>query len=235
MLAISLLWPIWQSARNGLSDLYARPAIDFLETKRFEEYAISRSDWQAIEINVQYANDLMPGNPQYLEALGHLHRLSLSLFANDLTNEELEAHAGTSRTYYRAAVANRPTWPYYWGNLALEDYRRGRYSTEGFSRALANTARFGPWKNDAQRLVLDLGGDTWEFLSGEAQRQYVLNLERSLHRQPENTLQIVNEFNLWPDLCRVADNLLDVDVPYLQSICSEDRFIETRESPHTVK
>ena len=32
-LALLLMWAVWIAARNGLSDLYARPAIDYLEEK----------------------------------------------------------------------------------------------------------------------------------------------------------------------------------------------------------
>ena len=62
----------------------------------------------------------MPGNPQYLEALGWLHQLKLTLFADELSIEEMDAHANAARDYFYKAVESRPTWPYYWGNLSLE-------------------------------------------------------------------------------------------------------------------
>jgi len=74
-LALLLVWAAWIAARNGLSDLYARPAIDYLEEKRLDAYAVSPADWQAIENSVAQANKMMPRNPQYLEALGLLHQL----------------------------------------------------------------------------------------------------------------------------------------------------------------
>ncbi len=225
-LALLLVWPAWIAARNGLSDLYARPAIDYLEEKRFAAYTISEPEWQAIENNVTQADQLMPGNPQYLEALGSLHQLKLSLFADELGIEEMDAHANATKDYFEKAVESRPTWPYYWGNLALEHYRRGNYASDEYSRALANASRFGPWKNDTHRLVMDLGGETWEFLSPRAKREFILNVERGLHRQPEITVRIVRDYGAWPKLCEASSALPEITLPHLQTVCAQERFAE---------
>ncbi len=83
-LAMLLLWPTWTAARNGLSDLYARPAIDYLEQKRFGAYSVSEAEWLAIENSVMHANKLMKDNPRYLATLGWLHQLKLALFAKGI-------------------------------------------------------------------------------------------------------------------------------------------------------
>ena len=225
-LALLLVWAAWIAARNGLSDLYARPAIDYLEEKRFDAYAVSAAEWQAIESSVAQANEMMPRNPQYLEALGRLHQLKLTLFADELSIEEMDAHANAARDYFHKAVESRPTWPYYWGNLALEDYRRGNYAADTYSLALANASRFGPWKNDTQRLVIDLGSETWEFLSPHAKREFILNVERALHRQPQNTLRIVRDYGAWPKICEASTGVSDLTLPHLQTLCAQERFAE---------
>ena len=225
-LALLLVWAVWVAARNGLSDLYARPAIDYLEEKRFDAYTVSEAEWQAIENSVAQANRMMPRNPQYLEALGWLHQLKLTLFANELSIEEMDAHANAARDYFQEAVESRPTWPYYWGNLALEDYRRGNYAADAYSLALANASRFGPWKNDTQRLVMDLGSETWDFLSPGAKREFILNVERALQRQPENTVRIVGDYDAWPKLCVASSGVSDVTLPHLQALCAQEPFAE---------
>lgn len=226
-LALLLVWPAWQAARNGLSGLHARPAIDYLEEKRFDAYNVSEAQWQAIEASVVQANKLMPGNPQYLEALGWLHQLKLTLFADDLSIEAMDAHASAAEHYFQQAIENRPTWPYYWGNLALEHYRRGHFAADEYNLALANAARFGPWKNDTQRLIMDLGSETWAFLSPDAKREFFLNIERGLHRQPQNTLRIVSEYEAWPTLCDASNTLLYITLPHLQALCAQERFAES--------
>ncbi len=225
-LALLLVLAAWTAARNGLSDLYARPAIDYLEEKRFDAYTVSAAEWRAIENSVAEANRMMPRNPQYLEALGWLQQLKLTLFADELSIEEMDAHANAAKDYFQEAVESRPTWPYYWGNLALEDYRRGNYAADTYSLALANASYFGPWKNDTQRLVMDLGSETWDFLSPGAKHEFILNVERALHRQPENTLRIVRDYGAWPKICEASNGLLDISLPHLQTICAQERIVK---------
>ncbi|MBT8422079.1 MAG: hypothetical protein KJP03_03080 [Gammaproteobacteria bacterium] len=225
-LALLLVWPAWISVRNGLSGLYARPAIDYLEEKRFDAYIINEAEWQAIENSVMQADQLMPRNPQYLETLGWLHQLKLTLFADELSIEDMDAHANAARDYFEKAIETRPTWPYYWGNLAIEHYRRGNYAANEYSLALANASRFGPWQNDTQRLVIDLGSETWEFLSPRAKQEYILIVERSLHRQPRNTVRLVRDYRAWPKLCEASNGLLDITLPHLHTLCAQERFTE---------
>lgn len=226
-LALLLVWPLWIAARNGLSGLYARPAIDYLEGKRLGAYTVSEAQWQALENNLKHADKLMPGNPQYLQSLGLLQQLKLSMLDDDeLSIEAKDAHASAAKDYFQRAVESRPTWPYYWGNLALEHYRNGNYAADEFSQVLANAARFGPWKNDTQRLVIDLGSETWEFLSPPARREFILSIERGLHRQPQNTVLIVRGESAWPTFCEAGRALLDTTLPHLLTLCENERFAE---------
>lgn len=205
-----------------MSDLHARPAIDFLENLRLDAHSVNKEQWLAIEDRVAYADKLMPRNPQYLEALGWLSQLQLPLLVDGLSVDDRGSGATTSEDYFRRSVENRPTWPYYWGNLALEHHRRGDFAADEYSLALANTSRFGPWKNDAQELVMDLGGETWEFLSPDARHEYVLNVERGLHRQPQNTVRIVRNYSAWSTICAASTKLPDPEVPHLRTICAHD-------------
>ena len=64
------------------------------------------------------ADKKMPGNPRYLETLGLLQQLKLTVFDNELSSQEMDANANAAKYYFQKAVESRPTWPYYWGNLA---------------------------------------------------------------------------------------------------------------------
>ena len=210
-----LSWQGWVAGRNGLSDIYARPAINYLEDKSTADFRISEAEWQAVYDSISRADELMPGNPRYLGSLGRLERIRLDLLADTLEIDQVDAHARAAEDNYRAAVAARPTWPHFWGSLALEEYRRGNYDTDEFSVALANAARFGPWKSDTQQLVAELGSDTVKFLSLSAKHEVLLNLERGLSRQSDAMIAIVRD---WEYVCEMA-NVTDVSLPLLSSHC----------------
>jgi len=218
---VFLTWQGWLAGRNGLSEIYARPAISYLEEKGAADFQISEAEWQAIYNSILRADELMPDNPQYLDSLGWLHQIKLGLLADALDIDQVAAHARAAEDYYRRAVAVRPTWPYYWGGVALEEYRGGNYGTENYSLALANAARFGPWKNDTQQLVADLGSDTLELLSPGAQRAFLLNLERGLRRQPDAMFAIVRD---WTYICATA-KMSSISLPLLLSHCERHTVV----------
>lgn len=224
LLSLSLAWPTWLAARNGVADLHARPAIDYLQSKRLLAYDLSDAEWQAVQHSVARADQLMPGNPRFLETLGWLHQLRPALFADTVSPAQQDAHALIAAEYFRRAVDSRPTWSYSWGNLALEHYRRGDVRSHEYRRALANVARFGPWKNDAQRLVLDLGSATWGALTPNVRRAVLRNTERALHRQPGNTLRIVQSHGAWLAMCAAAQNDATAELPHLAVVCAEASF-----------
>ncbi len=217
-LLLFLLWQGWVASRNGLSDVYARPAISYLEAKAAADFRVSDAEWRAVYDSISRAHELMPGNPRYLDSLGWLQQIKLDQLADDLEIDQVEAHARAAEGYYRNAVAERPTWPYFWGSLALEVHRRGDFDTDDYSVALANAARFGPWKDDTQRLVADLGSGTLQSLSARARSEYLLNLERGLSRQPEAMFAIVRD---WGIVCETA-KLSDGSLPLLSSRCERD-------------
>lgn len=225
-LALLLAWPAWMASQNGLSDLYARPAIDYFEGKRSDAYTVGQAEWLAIENNLVQADRLMPGNPRYLETLGLLQQLKPIVFDDELGFEEIDPHANSATYYFQKAVESRPTWPYYWGNLALEHYRLGNHRAGKYSLALANASRFGPWENGTQQLVLDLGSESWELLSPNAKREFILSVERGLQRQPQNTMRIVLGYDTWPKVCEASKAQFNIDLLRLQALCANESFVE---------
>jgi len=215
---LCLSWQGWVAGRNGLSDVYARPAIHYLEGKSAANLHLSDVEWQAVYKSLSRANALMPGNPEYLDRLGWLEQTKVSMLADTLDIVEVDARARAAEQYYRSAVGSRPTWPNYWGNLALQMHSRGNFDTDEYSAALANAARFGPWMNDTQGLVAGLGSVTLESLSPQAQRAILLNLERGLNRQSKVMLSIIHD---WGIVCETA-NVPDDSLPLLSNHCKRD-------------
>ena len=218
VLALALAWPLVANVRNALSDLYAGPAIDYLKDKP-GFYELSDAEWQAVEQNVSQAAQLMPGNPAYFETLGQLHQIKLTQNTDDLSIEQMSAHIRAAADYYSRAISARPTWPYYWGNLALEEYRRGNYTSPEYNGALANAARFGPWKKDVQRLVADLGSETWDFLEPDTRRELLGSIERGLEAQPSRTVVIVRLHDAWPVICDFVLGSDSVELNLTRTLC----------------
>ena len=223
---VLLIWPTWIAALNGLSDLYARPAIDYLEGKSLVDFDLSNVEWQAIEESVAQAHRMMPGNPEYLEALGLLRQLQPGLIDGESRPVNAGASAVDAKSYFLKALEHRPTWSYYWANIALEQYRHGRQADEDFSLALANTARFAPWQNDTQLLVIDLGSRSLPNLSPGAYHEFILSLERGLHGQPENAIKLVSNAGAWPAVCAARNAQAIPATPFIRAYCSQTAAIE---------
>lgn len=223
---VLLIWPTWIAALNGLSDLYARPAIDYLEGKSLVDFDLSSVEWQAIEESVAQAHRMMPGNPEYLEALGFLSQIEPDSVDGESRPVKAGASAIDAEFYFLKALENRPTWSYYWANIALEQYRQGRQNDENFSFALANAARFAPWQNDTQLLVIDLGSRSLPNLSPGAYHEFILSLERGLHGQPENAIKLVSNAGAWPAVCAARNAQAIPATPFIRAYCSQTAAIE---------
>ena len=85
--------------------------------------------------------------------------------------------------------------------MALVRYELYQDSDDAYHQALINAARFGPWAASIQRLIVELGLDTWETLSPDA--QYTVNVAagRALKRQPAGLNAIVDTEQAWQTLC----------------------------------
>lgn len=220
-LALLLAVPVWIAARSGLSGLYARPAIDYLQDKRAENYTLTNAQWQAVHHSIAQARQLMPDNPRYLSTMGALEQLRLSTLAGQPQLTPASASSATAIGYFRGAIEQRPTRAAYWGNLALEYRRSEQVDTPQYSTALINAARFGRWQNDIQRLVTDLGVEALATLTPDAREAVLQNVERGLHRQPPIILGMVGELGAWPALCRAHAEQTSQTRPHLAALCGQ--------------
>lgn len=215
VLALLLVLPGVRAARNGIADVYAAPALNYL-LYRPAGTPITPSALDSLEDAVGRSIEFAPENPDYLASFGYLEQLKLTLEEPDQSDEAVQAASpvpegspvreGSTRAsaYYARAAAVRPTWPYDWGDMAIEAYRQGRFDSADFQDALVRVVRFGPWKDDEQLLVLEFGSGSFESLNASAAQAYLANLDRALARQPEQAAAIVESWSLWDAVCARA-------------------------------
>ncbi len=200
-----LLYAAYHAARIGLADVYAAPAMTYLQARDDAGAPLTDREWQRLDTALQLALALAPANPDYLAHLGWLQQIKLRQDRDSLASEEVRRYGALASRYYGRAAALRLTWPYDWGNLAIEEYRLQKYASPEYSLSLVRAARFGPWKNDAQLLIAELGSDTLQFLSPEARRAYLLTLDRALRQQPAELVATVSPYRVWDEVCGLID------------------------------
>ncbi len=201
-----LLYAASLALRTGFADIYAEPAMNYLQAKDDAGAPLTELEWQQLEAALRRGSELAPNNPDYLAHLGWLQQIKLTQDRDSLVSEELLSYGALASGYYGQAAALRPTWPYDWGDLAIEEYRLGKYTSPKYSQALVHVAQFGPWKDDEQLLIAELGSDTLQFLSPEAQQAYLRNLDRALRRQPAEVIAIVDAYGVWELVCKLVDS-----------------------------
>jgi len=197
MFALVLLYALILAARNGLADIYAQPAKDFLQDKRDADVALTETEWQAVQANLQKALGFSPNNPDTLTELGRLHRIQLEQDALDPM--EIERHGNLAIDYYERAARLRPAWPWVWVSLAHVRWELYQDSGDAYHQALIHAMHFGPWEGGVQSWVVDLALDTWESLSPDASHAVLAMIDRSLERAPAVLDAIVDAE--WQTLC----------------------------------
>jgi len=202
LVALALVYALTVAARNGLADLYARPAKNFLQDTRDYGVTLTETEFQAVSSNLIESLEFAPNNPHTLTDLGRLHRIQLE--ADSLDPAEIERHGNLAIGYYEQAAMLRPAWPWGWSSMALVRYELNQDSGEAYHQTLIHATRFGPWEGQVQRLVVDLGLDTWASLSPGAKQAVLRTVDRALKRQPAGLFAIVDSEQAWQTLCRAA-------------------------------
>lgn len=187
-LVVVLLVAGWQAGKSGLADAYSRPAASYMREQLVREGTLDTSSTDALVERFQFASDLNGAEPEILATLGFLQQLRFEQQIDALEVDALAQIAESAGASFQRAARLRPTWPYYWANIAAEQYKLGRYATPEFSRAIAHAAVFGPWKDDTQLLVAELGALAWPYLDEPAKNAVLGNLSRALERQRDTIM-----------------------------------------------
>jgi hypothetical protein len=192
------------AARTGLADVYAKPAKSYLQSKRYAGNAVTRDEWQAVYGSLIRALALAPGDPENLSELGRLYRILLE--ADDLDAGQISRDGDAAASYYRAALAQRPTWPWDWGNLALVKYQQYQDTSLVYQDALVRAVEFGPRESASQDLVAELGSQSWSALNPAAAQAVLTAADRALERDAESHSGMSDAKERWRPLCTRASD-----------------------------
>jgi hypothetical protein len=187
------------AVRTGLADIYAAPAVIYLQTKRDAGEVLTRDEWQAVEGSLTRALALAPSDPENLSELGRLYRILLE--AEGLDVEHISRDGDAAAGYYQAALAQRPTWPWDWGNLALVKYQQYQDTSGVYQDALVRAVEFGPREASLQERVATLGSHSWSALNPAAARAVLTAADRALERDPQSFSGMPDAKDRWRALC----------------------------------
>lgn len=202
LFALVLLYALTDAMRNGLADIYARPAKKFLQDSREAQLRISESEWQAVTSKLEESLKVVADDPDTLIELGRLHRIKLEDDA--LETPAIERHGEQAIDYYERSAALRPAWPWAWSSLAFLRYELYQESTSDFHHAIIRAVHFGPWEGPIQLLILDIGLDTWTSLSAAARKAVLATADRALETQLPGLSDIVDSVEKWQSFCMPA-------------------------------
>jgi len=205
LFVLLLGYSISVAVRTGLADAYAEPAKSFLQAKRSAREVLTPDEWQAIYEALSQALVLAPGDPENMSELGRLHRILLE--ADDLDAEQILRYGDAAAGYYQAALAQRPTWPWDWGDLARVKYEQYQDAGSVYQQALARAVEFGPREALLHDLVAELGMDSWSLLSPAVALAVLTAADRALERNPGSLSWMLDEKARWQPVCaRTGDS-----------------------------
>ena len=215
IIALTLIIALALAIRNGIADIYTAPAKAFLRERQEADVELTEFEWQAAKTNLQKSLDIVPDDPETLIALGRLHRIQME--DELLDDSAIERHAEIAIDHYEKAASLRPTWPWVWSSLALTYYQLYLDSGEVYHQALTRATHFGPWEEPIQRLVIDLGLDTWSSLNPDAEQAVLVTIDRAIRRQLTGLDEIVDTAEEWQLLCGATTS---VQLDSLRRHCS---------------
>src|ERR1019366_7071368 len=190
------------AVRTGLADMYAVPDKAYLQAKRYAGEVLTRDEWRGVEGSLTRALALAPDDPENLSELGRLYRTLLE--ANDLDAGQISRDGDAAAGYYQAALAQRPTWPWDWGNLALVKYQQYQDTSFVYQDALVRAVEFGPRESSLQDRVAKLGSHSWSALNPAAALAVLTAVDRALERDPRSVSGMSGAKERWRPLCSRA-------------------------------
>ena len=207
LLVLLLGYTLSIAVRTGLADVYAEPAKGFLQGKRDAREVLTRDEWQAIYDGLSQALVLAPGDPENISQLGRLHRILLE--PDDLDAGQISRYGDAATSYYQAALALRPTWPWDWGDLARVKYEQYQDAGSVYQGALVRAVEFGPQEALLQDQIAELGMDSWPVLSPAVALAVLSAAERALERDAQSLPWTSDAKERWQPLCaRAGDSFV---------------------------
>lgn len=181
------------SIRFALADATAANVDAAFTTAYVDAYrggaVIKLSDQARWLDEIKHANALAPANGAHHELAFQIHGTSLSLMEKLEVAQIIDQIKSAVRDAQNALV-QRPMSPNAWANLALAEswlMLPGTVSP-GFSQAMENAVRFGPWEREVSMVVVDLGFATWDVATPAARQATEATMLRLGLRYPEEVI-----------------------------------------------
>lgn len=165
---------------------------------------VTETDWQRAHSHISSALFFRSGNAAYLEDMAELHHWRSA--QQGITAAELDQNLEQSLRFYRSAIAERPLWPYAWGNLALIKAQLRLWDSE-FETALQRAQKLGPWEPSVQLAVHEAGLISWRQLDMSARRLVLTNFNNSFsagYWQVNTMLNLVDKYRYQAAFCYYA-------------------------------
>lgn len=215
-----LLYLAYVAGCWGLADVYYRPIHNKLELWKQQKIKLSNNDWDNYQKILAKALKLDPGNPDINHTYGTaLEGRYMLLPPGDDTAQQARKEAST---YYKNAIAMRPTWPYTWADFALVKYRLNEIDDE-FLNALHVSMEMGPWEPGVQLVITFIGLRVWNKINQEEQLFILDTIKKSMSHVNQDhvnkMLKMVDERNILAMVCaHINDNQKVEDYCYLNNI-----------------
>ena len=181
----------FKAGKEGLSNFYAQSA--HLEIERWSQPGQRLQGNEGTRVMQYLANslDYSPRNPWSLEEMGTLQLRGVNAIRDPLL---AVAAARSANANFRAVLAERPTSPFSWANLALTKLYLDEQDDELF-RALGRAEELGPWEPEVQQTVMFVGLTVWNRLSPAQQAIVVRTMRRGAQRDPGKIAEIARNFD----------------------------------------
>ncbi len=191
LLAALALWAAmraWASVQFWQAD----EAVSGIIATGDPDYELLQDAQQRVDAALRFFS----GNPDLQDIRGQIAELSAD--RPGISLQERKRLLEDAADSYRAAIAERPLWPYSWANLMTVKDKQGLIDRE-YRQALNQCAALGPWEPAVQQQMIRSGLKRWSLLSVGDRERILAAMDRALRIQPGKLLDIARRFNR-PDL-----------------------------------
>ena len=189
-LIVLLLLFALKAGTEGLSNFYAQSAD--IEVARWTKPGQQLNGNESAQVMAYLKTSLSyaPRNPWPLESMG---ALQLHIMRSQTDPRQAEAAARSAARYFALALAERPTSPFPWANLAMSKLSLGEQD-ETMLHAIEYAEKAGPWEPDVQQTVIFTGLAVWDKLNAERRAAVIRAMERTASRNPEKILVLAKSY-----------------------------------------
>jgi len=190
-LIVALALLMFKAGNEGVSNLYAQSAHMEIERWSAPGFRLRGDEGARVAQYLAKSLKFSPSNPWPLEEMGALQLRGMGVVRDP---QLALAAVRSANAHYRLALAQRPTSPFSWANLALTKLYLDEQDDELF-RALERAEELGPWEPEVQQTVVFVGLTVWNRLNAAQQHAVMRAMQRGAQRNPGKIAEIVKTFN----------------------------------------